>query len=259
MRVSGTGDSDVVRRVTIVTGGGRGIGAATALRLARDGHAVCVGYRSESAAAEQVAERVRAAGGACLTAAVDVSDDAAVDRLFDRTIAELGPVTGLVNNAGVTGPFGRLTDLPVADLRRVMEVNIVGCALAARRAVREMSTRDGGSGGAIVNLSSGAATIGSPGEYVHYAASKAAVDTFTLGLAKEVAAEGIRVNAVAPGLIDTEIHARSGDPDRLARMAPQVPIQRAGHPDEIAAAIAWLLSDDASYTTGTVLRVAGGR
>lgn len=242
--------------VTVVTGGSRGIGAATCLRLAADGHDVAVGYVRDERAAEVVAEGVRAAGRRCVTVAVDTSVEADVDRLFDTVEERLGPVTGLVNNAGVTGPLGRLADTDAADLRRVVEVNLLGTLLCSRRAARSMTARGTG---VIVNVSSAAATLGSPGEYVHYAATKAAVDALTVGLAKELGPDGIRVNAVAPGIVETEMHATMGDPDRVERVAPMVPLRRAGQAEEIAAAIAWLMSAEASYATGAVLRVSGGR
>ncbi|WP_455355228.1 SDR family oxidoreductase [Streptomyces sp. SYSU K217416] len=244
------------RPVTIVTGGSRGIGAATCVRLAADGHDLVLGYVSNGAAAEETAAAVRAAGARCVTVRVDTSDEADVERLFDVAATELGPVTGLVNNAGVTGPLARLTDTRTQDLRRVLEVNLLGYLLCCRRAARDMAARGGG---AIVNISSAAATLGSPGEYVHYAATKAATDALTIGLAKELGPDGIRVNAVAPGVVHTEMHAAMGDPDRPAKAAAQIPLGRAGEPAEIAGAIAWLLSADASYTTGAVLRVSGGR
>ena len=244
----------------MVTGGSRGIGAATARRLALAGHDVAISYLGEASAAEAVAKSVTDLGRRCVVVPADVSVEADVDRLFDTVIAALGPVTGLVNNAGITSRSAPLVDTAIADIRRVIEVNVIGSLLCARRAAQLMSTSRGGAGGAIVNVSSGAATIGGPGEYVHYAASKAAVDTLTIGLAKELAPYGVRVNAVAPGLVRTEIHARgTGDPGRLDRLAPQVPIGRPAEPDEIAAPIAWLLSPEASYTTGAILRVAGGR
>ncbi|MER5879990.1 SDR family oxidoreductase [Streptomyces sp. NPDC001910] len=239
-------------RATVVTGGSRGIGAAVCRRLAEDGHDVVIGYRSDAAAADEVAEEVRAAGRRCLTVAVDTSDAGAVDRLFDAAAAELGPVTGLVNNAGISGPNGRLADADPAGMRQALEVNVLGYLLCARRAVRDMTAAGGG---AIVNISSAAATLGSPGQYVHYAAAKAAVDALTIGLSKEVAADGIRVNCVAPGTVWTGFHE---DPERPARVAAAVPLGRAGRPDEISGAVSWLLSPDASYTTGAVLRVAGG-
>ncbi|WP_159942740.1 MULTISPECIES: SDR family oxidoreductase [unclassified Nocardiopsis] len=242
------------RPTTVVTGGSRGIGAATCLRLAADGHDLALSYVHDGRAAERTARAVREAGARCVTVRADVSDAGEVDLLFDTVRAELGPVTGLVNNAGVTGPLGRLADTPAEVLRRVVDVNLLGCLLCCRRAARDMTA-----GGAVVNISSGAATLGSPGEYVHYAAAKAAVDTLTLGLAKELGPQGVRVNAVAPGLVDTGIHAAMGDPGRPARMAPAIPLGRPGEATEIAAAVAWLLSAEASYTTGAVLRVAGGR
>lgn len=248
-----TGAGTTTRQpLTVVTGGSRGIGAAVCARLAADGHDVVVGYRSDRAAAEAVAERVRAAGRRALAVAVDTADAASVDALFDEA-ATLGAVTGLVNNAGMSGPVGRLADADPAGLSRALDVNILGYLLCARRAVRDLAASGGG---ALVNISSAAATLGSPGEYVHYAAAKAAVDTLTIGLAKEVAEDGIRVNCVAPGVIWTEFHA---DPERPAKQAPGIPLGRAGQPEEIAAAVSWLLSADASYTTGAVLRVAGGR
>ncbi|WLQ32197.1 SDR family oxidoreductase [Streptomyces castrisilvae] len=241
------------QRVTVVTGGSRGIGAAVCVRLADEGHDIALAYRSDSAAAESVADAVRASGRRCVTVRTDTADEADVDRLFDTAAAELGPVTGLVNNAGVSGPVGPLADADAAGMRRALEVNVLGYLLCARRAVRDM-TRTGG--GAIVNVSSAAATLGSPGEYVHYAAAKGAVDTMTVGLSKETGPAGIRVNAVAPGVIRTEFHA---DPERPDKLGPGIPLGRPGQPEEIAGAVAWLLSDDASYATGTVLRVAGGR
>ncbi|MEV7612673.1 SDR family oxidoreductase [Streptomyces sp. NPDC089799] len=244
------------RPVTLVTGGSRGIGAATCVRLAADGHDLVLGYVRDRAAAEATAEAVRAAGARCLTVRADTSVEADVERLFDRAAEGVGPVTGLVNNAGVTGPLGPLAGARTEDLRRVVEVNLLGYLLCCRRAARDMTATGGG---AIVNLSSAAATLGSPGDYVHYAATKAATDALTVGLAKELGPSGIRVNAVAPGIIETDMHAAMGDPDRPARAAASIPLGRPGAPGEIAAAVAWLLSPDASYTTGTVLRVSGGR
>ncbi len=244
--------------VTVVTGGSRGIGAAVAVRLAAAGHAVAVGYEHAAGAAQEVAERVRALGAPCVTVRVDVTDEAQVDALFQAAARELGPVTGLVNNAGITGPLGRFTQTPADVVRRVVDVNVTGSILCARRAVRSMSTLDGGAGGAIVNVSSCAATTGSPGEYVHYAASKAAVEALTTGLSKELAQEGIRVNCVRPGLVLTGIHATMGDADRPWRVAERVAMRRPGEPEEVAGAVAWLMSDEASYTTGAVLEVSGG-
>ncbi|MEZ7003154.1 SDR family oxidoreductase [Streptomyces sp. AD55] len=246
----------MARPVTVVTGGSRGIGAAACRRLAADGHDVAVGYVRDAAAADAVVAAVAEAGGRALAVRADTSEEADVERLFALAEDRLGPVTGLVNNAAVTGPLGRLADTGTDTLRRVVDVNLLGALLCARRAAQLMTARGSG---VIVNVSSGAATLGSPGEYVHYAATKAGVDALTLGLAKELGPDGVRVNAVAPGLVDTDMHAAMGDPDRPARMAPGVPLRRAGRAEEIAAAIAWLMSGEASYTTGTVLRVAGGR
>ncbi|MDO0931380.1 SDR family oxidoreductase [Streptomyces sp. DG2A-72] len=244
------------RPVTVVTGGSRGIGAATCLRLATEGHDVVVGYVRDAEAAEAVADGVRKAGGRSVPVRVDTSVEADVARLFEVAEEQLGPVTGLVNNAAVTGPLGRLADTDPAVLRRVVDVNLLGALLCSRRAAQLMTARGSG---VIVNVSSAAATLGSPGEYVHYAATKAAVDALTLGLAKELGPDGIRVNAVAPGVIDTEMHAAMGDPDRARRAAATIPLRRPGQAEEIAAAVAWLMSPDASYATGAVLRVSGGR
>ncbi|MFI1444326.1 SDR family NAD(P)-dependent oxidoreductase [Streptomyces fructofermentans] len=244
------------RPVTVVTGGSRGIGAATCLRLAEDGHDLALGYTRDDEAAERTAAAVRAAGARCVTVRVDTSEEDDVERLFDTATESLGPVTGLVNNAGVTGRLGRLADTDTAVLRRVLEVNLLGTLLCSRRAARDMAARGAGS---VVNVSSAAATLGSPGEYVHYAATKAAIDALTVGLSKELGPDGVRVNGVAPGLVDTDMHAAMGDPGRPARMAPAIPLGRPGEPAEIAAAVAWLLSPEASYVTGAVLRVAGGR
>lgn len=246
------------QRVTVVTGGSRGIGAAVAVRLARAGHHVGIGYERAREAAERTAEAVRAEGRHASIVRVDTSAEEQVDALFTTVRAELGPITGLVNNAGVTGPLGRFTGTPTADMRRVVDVNVFGALLCARRALLEMATGHGGPGGAIVSISSSAATLGSPGEYVHYAASKAAVDAMTVGLAKEFGPEGVRVNAVAPGSVLTGMHAAMGDPDRAWRKAEITPVRRPGEPEEIAGAVAWLLSDEASFTSGAVLRVAGG-
>jgi NAD(P)-dependent dehydrogenase (short-subunit alcohol dehydrogenase family) len=246
------------RQVTVVTGGSRGIGAATAVRLAREGHAVGIGYVRDAAAAEATALRVREAGGEVVTVRADTSVEADLDTLFTTVRDRLGPVTGLVANAGITGPLGRFTDTPAEVMRRVVEVNVTGTLLCARRAALAMSRRHGGEGGAIVAVSSCAATLGSPGEYVHYAASKAAVDAMTTGLAKELGPEGVRVNSVQPGTVLTDMHAAMGDADRPWKKAEITPLRRPGEPEEIAHAVAWLLSAEASYTTGAVLRVAGG-
>ncbi|MFE6281525.1 SDR family NAD(P)-dependent oxidoreductase [Streptomyces sp. NPDC057877] len=245
----------MTRPVTVVTGGSRGIGAAVCLRLAADGHDIALGYVRDAEAAEEVADGVRTAGGRCVAVRMDTSDEADVERLFETAETRLGPVTGLVNNAAVTGLLGRLSDTDTAVLRRVVEVNLLGALLCARRAAQLMTPRGGG---VIVNISSAAATLGSPGEYVHYAATKAAVDALTVGLAKELGPDGVRVNAVAPGTIDTDIHAAMGAPDRAQRAAARIPLRRPGQPEEIAAAVAWLMSPDASYATGAVLRVSGG-
>ena len=240
-------------RLTVITGGGRGIGAATALRLATEGHDLVLGYVRDVGAAETTAEKVRALGVSCRPVRCDVTDEHQVDRLFDAA-AELGQVTGVVNNAGSTLHLGDLVDTPVEVVRRVVDVNLLGAILVARRAVRDLTR-----GGAIVNVSSAAATLGSPHEYVHYAAAKAGVDALTHGLAQEVAARGIRVNGVAPGIVRTDIHAAAGDPGRLDRVAPHVPVGRVGEPEEVAEAVAWLLGDSCPYATGATLRVAGGR
>lgn len=241
-------------QVTIVTGGSGGIGAATCRRLAEAGHDVVVGYRSGAAAAAAVVADVRSLGRRAVAAPVDTSDAASVDGLFDAA-AGLGPVTGLVNNAGVGSPIGPFVDLDEADLRRVIDVNLVGVLLCCRAAARRMT-----GGGAIVNVSSVAAALGAPGEYVHYAASKAGVEAVTVGLSKELGPAGIRVNTVTPGIVDTDFHGtQSGAPDRAHRLGPGAPLGRPGRPSEIAAAIAWLLGPEASYVTGANLRVSGGR
>ena len=245
--------------VLIVTGGGRGIGAATARLGAARGYKVCVNYRSNAEAAAAVVAGIEAAGGRAIAVQADVAREEEVIRLFAAVDKELGTVTALVNNAGFAGPVSRLDSSDSGLIRAVVEVNFLGVIWCAREAVKRMSTKHGGQGGAIVNLTSGAATIGSPGEYIWYAAAKGAVNSFTLGLAKEVAGEGIRVNAVAPGFVKTRIHADSGMPDRIEKDAPKVPIGRAAAPEEVAEPILWLLSEAASYTTGTILRVAGGR
>ncbi len=242
--------------VLIVTGGSRGIGAATARLAAARGWDVCVGYLADASAAAGVAAACRAHGRKAVTARVDVADEAAVERFFAVAEAELGPVTGLVNNAGIVHRRSRLAELDANRIRRIFEVNAIGAFLCARAAVRRMTPAGAG---VIVNVSSRAAVLGGPGEYVDYAAAKAAVDTLTVGLAKEVAADGIRVNGVRPGLIDTELHASGGEPGRVARLAPTVPVGRGGTVDEVAEAIVWLLSPASSYVTGAVLDVSGGR
>jgi NAD(P)-dependent dehydrogenase (short-subunit alcohol dehydrogenase family) len=243
----------------LVTGGGRGIGAAVARQAAAAGWHVAINCARDTASAEAVADQVRAAGRRAWVLPADVADEAQVDAMFAVLDATGLPLRGLVNNAGIVGPAQRVDEMSLARWRRMFDVNVIGTMLCARAAVRRMSTRHGGGGGAIVNLSSVAARLGSPAQYVDYAASKGAVDVFTLGLARELAAEGVRVNAVAPGIVDTEIHASGGQPDRAQRLAPTIPMQRPGTADEIAAAVLWLLSDAASYTTGAVLEVNGGR
>jgi NAD(P)-dependent dehydrogenase (short-subunit alcohol dehydrogenase family) len=243
----------------IVTGSGRGIGAATALLAGQKGYAVCVNYTKRSEQAEQVVAAIRNGGGKAIAVQADVSDEAAIKHLFDTAISELGPLVALVNNAGITGLLGRLVDTNPQSLRRVVDINLIGTMLCSREAIHRMSTAYGGKGGGIVNISSRAIYSGGANTYVHYAASKAAVENFTLGLAREVANEGIRVNCVCPGVIETEIHASAGDPQRLQRLASDIPMQRVGKPEEIAEAVLWLLSEQASYCTGSVLMVSGGR
>jgi len=241
---------------TLVTGGTRGIGAAVAHRLAAAGHDLVLGYRVDRDAAEETAASVRALGVACELVAADLAEPGGVDALF----AGAGrPLTGVVNNAGWAGPLGPLAEVDPDVVRRVVEVNLLAPLLVARAAVRALGRSHGGSGGVLVNISSGAATLGSPGEYVHYAAAKAGLDTVTLGLGKEAGPDGVRVVGVAPGAIRTRMHADSGDADRLDRIGGAVPLGRAGEPDEIAATVAWLMSPEASYVTATTVRVAGGR
>ncbi|MEW6481349.1 MAG: SDR family oxidoreductase [Pseudomonadota bacterium] len=245
--------------VLLVTGGSRGIGAATARLAAAQGWAVAVNYAANSLAADEVVRSIRSAGGNAITVQADVADEAQVLRMFEKVDAKLGRLTGLVNNAGVVDVTARLDEMDMARWRRMFDINVMGSLLCAREAVRRMATRHGGDGGAIVNVSSAAARLGAPGQYVDYAAAKGAIDAFTIGLAKEVAADGIRVNAVRPGLIETEIHASGGLPNRVNDLKHQVPMQRGGTADEVAQSIVWLLSDAASYTTMSLLEVSGGR
>ncbi len=243
----------------IVTGSSRGIGAATARLAARAGYEVCINFLASPEAAENLARSIETEGGKAILVAGDMAQEADVLRLFETCDRNLAPLVGLVNNAGITGPVCRVDELSVADLRRVLDINVVGAFLCAREAVKRLSSRHGGSGGAIVNLSSRAAALGGPHEWIHYAASKGAIDSFTIGLAKEVGGEGIRVNAVNPGLIDTEIHARAGLPDRVERLMSGVPLGRAGSAEEVAETILWLLSPAASYVTGATVPIGGGR
>jgi len=245
--------------VAIVTGGSRGIGAASAILAAQNGYRVCVNYASNREAADSVVAAIARTGGTALAVPGDVAVEADVVRLFETAERELGPITALVNNAGVVDHPCRVDAMSYERLMRMMTINIVGSFMAAREAVKRMSTRHGGKGGAIVNLSSVAAKLGAPGNFVDYAASKGAIDSFTIGLALEVAKEGIRVNAVRPGIIDTDIHASGGMPDRVAQMRDALPMGREGSAEEVAEAILWLLSEKSSYTTGAIIQVSGGR
>lgn len=246
-------------KVLLITGGSRGIGAATALLAARQGYAVAVNYAANSLAADEVVRQIRAAGGTAITVQADVAVEAEVLAMFQKVDAKLGRLTALVNNAGVVDMTSRVDAMSLERLQRMFAINVFGSFMCAREAVKRMSTRYQGAGGCIVNVSSAAARLGAPGQYVDYAAAKGAIDTFTVGLSKEVALEGIRVNAVRPGIIETEIHASGGLPNRAKDLAPQVPMQRAGSAHEVAEAIVWLLGDNSSYTTGSIIDVAGGR
>ncbi len=247
------------KRVMLVTGGGRGIGAATALEAARRGYAVGVNYRTRRVVAEEIVATIRAEGGEAVPLQADVSQEAEVVRLFTELDERLGPLTALVNNAGTLETQARLETFTGERLARVFATNVFGAFFCCREALKRMSTVHGGAGGSIVNVSSLASRTGSPGEYIDYAASKGALDTLTIGLAREVAAEGIRVNGVRAGFINTEIHAQGGEPGRVARLASSIPLGRGGRPEEVAEAILWLLSDGASYVTGSFVDVAGGR
>lgn len=248
-----------MEQVLLVTGGSRGIGAATALLAAAKGYAVAVNYAAQAAAANEVVGRIRSQGGKAIAVQADVADESAVLRMFETIDTQLGRLTALVNNAGVVDVAARVEEMTVARFKRMFDINVLGSFVCAREAIRRMSTRHGGTGGAIVNVSSAASRLGAPGQYVDYAAAKGAIDVFTIGLAKEVAADGIRVNAVRPGLIETDIHASGGIPDRVKQLAHLVPMQRGGTAEEVAQAIVWLLSAEASYTTMSLVEVSGGR
>ena len=243
----------------IVTGGSRGIGAAVATLASARGYCVAVNFSTGEAEAKQVVDAIAAAGGHAIAVQADVSDEQQIMRMFQTAEQQLGPIKALVNNAGVTGGFARVEEVTSAALAKVFAVNVAGTILCSREAVRRLSTRRGGTGGAIVNISSRAVHTGAAGEWVHYAASKGAIDSFTLGLAREVATEGIRVNAVAPGLVDTGLHAANGEPGRLQRLMGTIPMGRPGEPREVAEGVLWLLSPAASYTTGAILNIGGGR
>ncbi|MBX6369136.1 MAG: SDR family oxidoreductase [Rhodospirillales bacterium] len=245
--------------VALITGGSRGIGAATAKLAARRGYAVCINYVSREDRARKVADEIRREGGSVALAQGDVASEDDVLRIFDVVDRELGPLTALVNNAGITGNASRLEGYDAAAIRRILDVNVTGTLLCSREAVKRMSTKHGGKGGAIVNLSSVAAVLGGANQWTAYAAAKGAINSFTVGLAREVAGEGIRVNAISPGLIDTEIHAAAGLGDRLQKMLPMIPMGRIGTPEECAEAILWLLSGEAAYMTGAILPLTGGR
>jgi NAD(P)-dependent dehydrogenase (short-subunit alcohol dehydrogenase family) len=247
------------RGAVVVTGASRGIGAAVARLAGAEGHPIGVNFVTDEASAQAVVRQIISAGGRAIAVRADVGSEKDILRLFDVVEKKFGRIEGLVNNAGVTGGFSRVEALTAKAIEQVLAVNVAGAMLCAREAVRRMSTRSGGKGGAIVNISSLAARIGGAGEWVHYAASKGAIDSFTVGLAREVATEGIRVNAVAPGLIETGLHAANGAPDRLARLATTIPMQRVGTAEEVAAGVLWLLSPAASYATGAILDIGGGR
>ena len=248
-----------MRKVLLVTGGGRGIGAATCILAAQKGWAVAVNYTANAKAADAVVAQIKKAGGEAMSVHADVSNETQVLAMFEKVRSSMGPLQGLVNNAGVIDVSARLDEMSMARWRRMFDINVLGTLLCAREAILQMSTRHGGKGGSIVNLSSAAARLGAAGQYLDYAAAKGAIDSFTLGLSKEVAAEGIRVNAVRPGLIDTDIHASGGLPNRVKDLEHLVPAKRGGTAMEVAQAIVWLLSDEASYTTMSLVDVSGGR
>jgi NAD(P)-dependent dehydrogenase (short-subunit alcohol dehydrogenase family) len=248
-----------MNKVLLVTGGSRGIGAATAILAAQNGWSVAVNYTANSLAADEVVRQIRATGGQAMSVQADVAEEDQVLRMFEHIDAKLGRLSGLVNNAGVVDIKARVDEMSVARWKRMFDINVIGSLICAREAVRRMSTQHGGEGGSIVNVSSAASRLGAPGQYVDYAAAKGAIDAFTIGLAKEVAAEGIRVNAVRPGLIETEIHASGGLPNRVKELQHLVPAQRGGTAQEVAEGIVWLLSDSASYTTMSFLDISGGR
>ena len=243
----------------IVTGGSRGIGAAISRLAAARGHSVAVNYHSGKSSADELVQEILRQGGRAAAIQADIANEREILRLFDSSDKTLGPLSALVNNAAITGGFARVDAVEASMLERLMAINVTGAILCAREAVRRLSTKHGGRGGAIVNVSSRAAQLGSAGEWVHYAVTKGAIDTLTIGLAREVATEGIRVNAVAPGLVDTGIHAAAGDPGRLARLVPTIPLGRPGTPEEIAEGVLWLLSPAASFVTGSILGMGGGR
>ncbi len=248
-----------MNKVLVITGGSRGIGAETALLAANRGYNVCINYRENQTAAETVVRKINQQGGKAIAVAADVSSESEVKKLFRIVDERFGPVSALVNNAGILEQQMRVEDIDQARLHRVFSTNVFGFFMCAREAVKRMSTKHGGHGGAIVNVSSAASRLGSPGEYVDYAASKGAIDTFTIGLSQEVAEEGIRVNAVRPGFIYTDMHANGGEPGRVDRIKDTLPMKRGGQPSEVANAIIWLLSEEASYTTGTFVELAGGK
>lgn len=248
-----------MKKTALITGGSRGIGAATARLLARRDYDLCISYRERKQTAEALIEELSASGARIIAVRADISEESDIEQLFAEADRQLGPVTALVNNAGMLLPQTRVENMTAERINRLLRTNVTGTLLCCREAIRRMSTARGGSGGAIVNVSSAASRIGAPNEYIDYAATKGAVDTLTIGLSKEAANEGIRVNGVRPGFIDTEMHADGGEPDRIERLKANIPLGRGGQPEEVAAAIGWLLSDEASYVTGSFIDAAGGR